>query len=63
MGKQKKKPEVLLFYDGTQSATEAFVKLISLKVAADAIETVEKNGNSVYNKDVVHLEETSGLVS
>jgi hypothetical protein len=63
MSKHRIKPDVLLFFDGTQSATEAFVKLISLKASVEAKETVENDGGIVYNKDVVHLDEAAGLVS
>ena len=63
MKKHKIKPEVLLFFDGTQTATEAFVKLISLKVAAATKETVENDSHFDYNKGVVHLNEAAGLVS
>ena len=63
MSKHMIKPDVLLFFDGSQTATEAFVKLISLKAAAAMKETVENDSRFVYNKGVVHLNEAAGLVS
>lgn len=63
MRKHKIQPDVLLFFDGTQTATEAFVKLISLKAADAMKETVENDSRFVYNKGVVHLNEAAGLVS
>lgn len=63
MKKKKIKPDVLLFFDGTLDASDAFIKLIAQKSVENEKENIEKGGGFLYNKDVVHLNEAAGLVS